>query len=649
MTTERTFPTRLRDWARAHPRLLGASVIVAALALAGIAVIIATTLFSTVPVAGEVDPTPSPSASAAPSATASAQPSASPALSASAEPTPVAGPQWPPVGDPTMENLLPPMWTVAVVNELNIRSGPGTEHPAIGQMNAGDIAKVLEIAEVAGEATIMWYRVAADGAIGYVNVGPPGDRYLLPTKTPWAASAKSLVGVASDGESYLAYGWEHAFDYPPYELHYSPGFALRSDDGITWTPLEPGFETSVRSVAVGEEGWVALVDIPLGGGTAVSYSADGDTWEATPAADSRMTVLAYGPSGFVGVAGDGSWTSSDGRSWEGLHAMPAGADVEELESSDAGYVGFSRTGDSMWATVDGVSWTVVDHGASRVSDAELVADQLHVVLVGEEGATTVRRGTLGAGGVVTWNGPAAAVDAAGFHVDRITQSPEGLLAIGWDEDALIPVTWRSSDGATWERVAPDGMPGVGLFEPVWGSAGWVGPELYRSVDGDEWLAPDYTLAYDGPLPPCPPAEEVSLIVLVYLGRYAERCFADASITIRGYVPTVDGFGGCCPPSGEPGWLAGTFPNAILAVADPVDIGTYDFILQVPPGFDRSLLAFDGSAGWVEVVGHFRDPASESCVSRPRWDFPNPLASHEAMHALCRERFVVESVIQVDGP
>ena len=144
MTTERSFPTRIGDWTRAHPRLLGASVIVAALVLTGAAIVIARTVFSDVPIAGEVDPTPSPTASAEPSASASEAPSASAAPSAFAESTPVAGEDWPPAGDPTIAHFLPPMWTVAVVNELNVRSGPGTEHPAIAQVNEGDLAKVVD-------------------------------------------------------------------------------------------------------------------------------------------------------------------------------------------------------------------------------------------------------------------------------------------------------------------------------------------------------------------------------------------------------------------------------------------------------------------------------------------------------------------------
>ena len=270
MTTERSLTTRLGDWARAHPRLLGASVIVAALALAGVAVIIATTLFSTVPVAGEVDPTPTPSPSAEPSPSVSAEPSAAP--TASAEPTPMAGADWPPVGDPAVELLLPPMWAVAVVDDLNVRSGPGTEHPAIAKMAAGDLARIIDV-QGAG-----WVSVAVDGAIGYANSGPQGDPYLVATKTPWEATFGGMAGVASDGEAYLAYGSHAQFDYGPYELHGLPALALRSEDAVTWTPLDAGPEWSIQSVAPSDTGWVAIIEIPFGG-TLAAFSADGQTWE----------------------------------------------------------------------------------------------------------------------------------------------------------------------------------------------------------------------------------------------------------------------------------------------------------------------------------------------------------------------------------
>ena len=641
MTTERTLPTRLGDWARAHPRLLGASVIVAALALAGIAVIIATTLFSSVPVAGEADPTPGPSGTS--SASASAEPSATVAASASAEPTPIPGPEWPPVADPAVDFLLPPMWAVAVVDDLNVRSGPGAEFTAVAQLDAGDLAKVIDVQSPG------WVSVAVDGAIGYASVGPEGDPYLRATKTPWEATFGSMAGVASDGEVYLAYGSHAQFDYGPYELHGLPALALRSDDAVTWTPLDAGPEWSIKSVAPSDAGWVAVVEIPLGG-TLVAFSADGQTWEDAVGVDSGLSAVAHGPSGWVATGESGSWTSVDGQTWNGPYAIGSGDPPAQLqlESSADGYVAFDRFSDALFTSVDGMTWASNDHGGFRVSDAELVGDEVWVVVVAEDGATTVRRGSVGAGGVA-WGPAPTGIGGTDLHVDRISSGPEGMLAVGWEEASLEAIVWRSGDGATWQRVTAgaDGLSKVGPFEPVWGPAGWVGPDLERSSDGEAWLPSEYELGYDGPVPPCPPADEVSTIVLSYLGRFATECFGEGSITIRGWVGEL-GFGGCCPPQGEPAWLASVFPPAILYSGDPADTGAnYQLIVYAPPEVDRTLLDEPGT--WVEVVGHFNDPASTDCLYRPNLTYPNALGSPEEAEAVCRQRFAVESIVEVDGP
>ena len=73
-----------------------------------------------------------------------------------------------------------------------------------------------------------------------------------------------------------------------------------------------------------------------------------------------------------------------------------------------------------------------DHGGFRVSDAEIVGDQVWIVVAAEDGATSVRRGTVGAGGI-TWGDAPSGIGGAGRHVDRISSGPEGMLAVGWDE------------------------------------------------------------------------------------------------------------------------------------------------------------------------------------------------------------------------
>lgn len=537
------------------------------------------------------------------------------------------------------------MWTVAVVNELNVRSGPGTEHPVIAQMNAGDVAKVIEFVD--GE----WVFVAANGAIGFVNAGPRSDRYLLATKTPWEAWLRNLAGVASDGETYIAYGSQLGLDYPPYELHGIPALMLVSHDGITWTEVDSGPGFAIQSVAGSEEGWVAIGSIPLGG-SLMSFSPDGITWdEPAVIGDGDQHEVARGPAGWLAI-GASAWTSTDGRSWDGPWEMDleSGGTNLSLESSDAGYISFDRNHPgTLAASVDGVTWTSVDHGADRVSDAELVGDRLLVVLVDTDGATEVRRGRIGPDGAVTWEGSLpTGIGGADLHVDRIAQGPNGLIAVGWDEIDLVPVTWRSIDGTSWERLpgGENSLRQVGPFEPVWGPAGWVGPALERSTDGAAWLEPDYELGYDGPVPPCPPADKVSTITLAYLGQYAEGCFGDSPLTIRAFHLLLDGIGGCCPPQGEPSWLAHSFsPGTILAVgATDEEFASWQLSVRIPPGIE-----VPAPPGWVEIAGHYRDPASASCVSRPQKGYPNPLASHASMQRLCRERFVVESIVEVAGP
>ncbi len=591
-TNARSLPTRLSEWAHAHPRLLGASVIVAALALVGVAFILATTLFSGVPVAGAPDPTATPTPRGTPAASASPEPSDSAAPSGSPAATPLAGPPWPPVADPDVGFLLPPMWAVSVVNDLNVRSGPGAEFPAIAQLDAGDLAKVIDIQSPG------WVSVAVDGATGYASVGPEDDPYLRGTKTPWLATFGSMAGVVSDGDAYLAYGSHAQFDYPPYELHGLPALALRSEDGITWTPLEAGPESSIRSVAASDAGWVAVIEIPLGG-TLLSFSADGKTWESAAGVDSGLSAVAHGPAGWVATGDAGSWTSVDGQNWDGPHAIGSGDPPTqlELESSGDGYVTFNRYSDRLFTTVDGVTWAPNDHGGFRISDAELVGDEVWVVVAAEDGATSIRRGAVGAGGI-SWSSAPTGIGGSGLHVDRISSGPEGMLAVGWDEASLEAIAWRSQDGGTWNRVEPgtDALDRVGPFEPVWGPAGWVGPDLERSSDGAAWLASDYELAYDGPMPPCPPADKVSTLVLGYLGEFAAGCFGESSITIRGWVGEL-GFGGCCPPFGEPEWLASTFPPAILHSGDPGDTGAnYQLVVYPPPEVDRSAARSAGHVG-----------------------------------------------------
>jgi hypothetical protein len=136
-------------------------------------------------------------------------------------------------------------------------------------------------------------------------------------------------------------------------------------------------------------------------------------------------------------------------------------------------------------------------------------------------------------------------------------------------------------------------------------------------------------------------------VLIYLGTFAERCSGDASLTLRAWSPIVTGLGGCCWPDPEPAWLAGPYPGAWLEPAQ-TDAFTGSRVQWpfIPPGVDQSLLQQES---WVEVVGHFRDPAAASCRQTLLTSPPMRLQSLRAVQRDCEQRFVVESIAPAERP
>jgi hypothetical protein len=154
------------------------------------------------------------------------------------------------------------------------------------------------------------------------------------------------------------------------------------------------------------------------------------------------------------------------------------------------------------------------------------------------------------------------------------------------------------------------------------------------------------LAYRGPDPPCPTAAQATTLILVFLDSMAETCFGEASLTIRGWSPTPDGVGGCCFPTPDPPWLAGAFPQGWLFPAQPGELGAPTLSLHVPTDVDDAALNSDT---WLEVVGHFRDPASATCRHGPNPGVNVPLAAPLNAVRICEQRFVVESIRVVDGP
>ncbi len=659
---------RLTAWMREHPRATGAGAIVSALVLVGVTVVLGWMLLADRPQVGRTDATPT--ATPEPTSEASASPSGSPTPTDSTAPSPSLDPGlgWPPIGtDPGPLSGAYMVWATVTVDDLNVRSGPDPEDSVVGQLNAGDL--VLAPYGIFAEG---WYQVVADGVAGYVNGGPAADPYLLATKTPWNAHVTNLAGVASDGSAYVAFGPERASDY--LSLGGDAGsLILYSTDGETWTEVD-GPDGTVFSVAGGPSGFIAFSG-GHGGVTWTTFSPDGLTWGES--VFGAASSAAEGPGGWVAATGSGVMRSADGLTWDEPVTLGDGSSsVSEIAASEAGYVVYERGATEAWTSSDGVTWSQLQVADGLgIVDIELDGDRLHLLgTLADDGRPILLPGTLASSGAAAIDGGSpVSIDVADYSVHGISASPDGLLALGWNIADLVPVAWTSEDGATWARedLATDALGGSVGQPPVWGSAGWIAlgtategagvapasgmgrpwqaidgaaQELWRSADGAEWVATGDPIAYEGPLPPCPPTAGVSTLVLLYLGSFANACFGETTLTIRGHVPSLEGLGGCCWATPDPIWLAGPYPGAFLTPAAEDEMAL--FSLYVPPGVDTSALAADS---WVEIVGHFDDPAAETCRRTPLVSPPMGLEALESVRADCASRFVVESVRSVDGP
>jgi hypothetical protein len=225
-----------------------------------------------------------------------------------------------------------------------------------------------------------------------------------------------------------------------------------------------------------------------------------------------------------------------------------------------------------------------------------------------------------------------------------------ILAFGWDRDVLEPTVWSSTDGYFWEDLgaAPDSLGGAIGPEPAFADGVWaaVTDTVYTSTDGSTW-----TRRLDLPVQPngpgCPAADDVTALDILLLGGAAADCFGDEQLTFVAWAPLVDGIGGCCPPEGLPAWLNAPFSVTWLGPAPSVDggFGIADFRVSLAPGeVDR--LPTDT---WVEVTGHFFDPASAECRNVPLTISPQRLESRAAVIDSCERRFVLTQVVPADAP
>ncbi len=319
----------------------------------------------------------------------------------------------------------------------------------------------------------------------------------------------------------------------------------------------------------------------------------------------------------------------------------------EVEGSDAAYVAFDRfNAPELVVSTDGASWNRVTvpgatAGRHAVRDVELDGPRLIVVVVDtESGATQLVLGGVGPGGQVAWDADRPApFDSA--TIDSITLGGGTFLALGWDRDALVPRVWRSTDGLTWTdlRVDPATFGGALGDEPVFALGRWYAATdaIYMSDDGASWAEVYRPPAPAVEHPGCPPADEATMLDVMFLGGLAAGCFGNASLTVTAWITVPEGLGGCCWPSGEPEWLNAPIPTGFLAPGPAGFVGSVG-VYPVPDVADE----FE-TPRRSRVTGHFQDPAAQECRRIPQPNYPHQLEARSEVVSECERRFVVDRV------
>ena len=160
------------------------------------------------------------------------------------------------------------------------------------------------------------------------------------------------------------------------------------------------------------------------------------------------------------------------------------------------------------------------------------------------------------------------------------------------------------------------------------------------------VSPVLPAASTVPAPACDTASPVRVDRLNAGGR---ACFGSRDVRVRGWVAPSWGVGDTSTGV-APSWLGETMTNPVLWLKPRNRSGCFSeddcvwvFVHVSPSGG----VTFDLPERWVEVTGHFDDPAAQTC----RWDGRTNPPGDTVNQAVdrCRDEFVVTAVHATAAP
>lgn len=548
-------------------------------------------------------------------------------------------------------------WIRALV-DLPILADPTVGSTAIGTLPAGGLVYASDQAQ--GSPELGWLIIEGPEPTGWVATRAGGEelvRRYRPADLPMSGEIWSL---AAGPVGFVAIGSDVGRSGTYSETLFA------STDGARWhvvsAPPLLGYYSAI--VAWGPKGWLAVTPDNGSDLSRVWRSADGDRWTS-------LGVLAAGYPSAVTGSGIGyllqtegeeqrAWFSTDGTHWSesdpGLHSHYG------VTATTAGFHARACCGPRSVAngafSTDGRSWS------HELPDALVVA--VGGVLLGIESSADgsppqALLGTFDRDGLGWRRMNDGNVPFSGAVVTSLVSDGQQATAFGWDVTTEASLTW-TSDGGPWTRhllpASFDGPPGaaaaveggrVVVVGNRWSSRG-RNPIIWHRIAGGTWepegspvlaVAPDPTAAECGP----PPSDAVEFVNLDR--AFAVACYGDASLTIRVWSSACDGCWGSAEGTYDEEWLA--YPSSNSLYLSPVkwagtSWGSAVLAPALAPSPDPSW-----NETWLELTGHFDDPAATRCHWTPP---PDQLIYYGGSRQIidgCRQQFVVTKVRVVDGP
>jgi hypothetical protein len=610
----------------------------------------------------------SPAASAQPSRTPRPTPSPRPRLELAVQPAtlPSSSPQ------PSLFSG----W-IRASTDLVVRSDPRVDAREVGMLAAGTAAQVDEWSEEPpGELGWLYVNTPQPGGwVATLDGGTPvADRYGHASSV-WGAS---VWAVAAGDEGFLAIGARGGRSD-----QISRPMAMVSADGARWRASNAPQEWLTGwspSIAWGPAGWLSATMVEDSSWPAIwfSRSIDGRDWEslgvleALPQ-DSWMGQLVASERGYLlFTSGQRSslWFSVDGVTWQEGNETGLRGDAPLRTAATS--IGFYAWRDDGWGmttvepaeaafSTDGTTWSLVQGGPGGAARQIVSVGERILGMDPDPDSGEPRLWTgIRARSAIAWRRDtqrdAAFRDAA---PSTLLSDGQRVLALGWDRSTEDPLVWELGPTGWTRSALPEAFGGIPRIAAA-GPAGFVAvgsrqtlrgmnPIFWHETEGGAWaperspllrVEPDPAPEECGP----PPRDAIEFAVLDRV--LAAACLGDQSITIRAWAARCEGCYGSGDGTYETEWLMGLTREQLYLSPVKDDSGGWWSPSPIHPS-----LEYDASwAGkWLEVTGHFDDPAASECRWTPS---PEALWYYEGRRAAvdqCRQQFVVVEVSVVDGP